>query len=336
MKMRKNLFLILSLFLFCTAVFCGCGEKNIAEVNGTAISKADFDSYWENLEKIYDANGETLAAEMKQVVAEEMVYDVLLRQAAEELHCVPADAEVDAFYHEQLAEDYGSEEAAAETIASYGLEEEFFYNRYGSRLLEKRIIGVLAEDAPIAVGEEEARAIYEENPGLYDFRVISHILVSPYAAENRTLTADESGNTVYTEEEWAVARERGEKIIAELNQGESFSLLALKYSDDEATAGSGGIIDDVIYRNGEGYSPSFLAAAFELKTSGSYSKTPLKTEKGYEILYCREAVSPEDMPGVLSYIKTQKETENGNALLSSYMEEKKAAADIHYHEENWK
>ena len=121
-----------------------------------------------------------------------------------------------------------------------------------------------------------------------------------------------------------------------MDNGETFSLLALKYSDDDATANNGGIIDDVIYRNGEGYTEDFRTAAFALKTSGSYSKTPLKTEKGYELLYCREVISPEDMDGVLAYISEQKEAEKGNALLSSYMEERKAAADIQYHSENWK
>lgn len=336
MKIRKHLFLILSLLFFCTAALCGCGEKNVAEVNGEAITKSAFNSYWDNLGKIYDANGETLESEMKEVVAEQLVYDTLLQQAAEELHCVPAEADADAYYQEQLAEDYGSTDAAAELMDTYGLDDDFFYYQYRCRLLEKRIIEVLAEDTPIAVSEEEAQGIYDENPGLYDFRVVSHILISPYAADDRTLSADADGNTVYTEEEWAAAKERADKIIAELDNGETFSLLALKYSDDDATANNGGIIDDVIYRNGEGYTEDFRTAAFALKTSGSYSKTPLKTEKGYEILYCRDVISPEDMDGVLAYISEQKEAEKGNALLSSYMEERKAAADIQYHSENWK
>ena len=53
---------------------------------------------------------------MKEVVAEQMVYDTLLQQAAEELHCVPAEADADAYYQEQLAEDYGSTDAAAELM----------------------------------------------------------------------------------------------------------------------------------------------------------------------------------------------------------------------------
>lgn len=330
----KKIFLILCICLL-TFFSGGCGEKNIAEVNGEPISDDQFEQYWENLSRIYEANDEPLDDTMKETVAEQLVYDTLLAQAAAELDCVPSDEEAEEHYKEQMAEDYGSYEEGLAVIEEYGLDESFFRYQYRCRLYEEKMMACLSVDEDVSVSDEEAQEIYDADPDLYDWRRVSHLLVTPYAAGSGEADTDESGNTVYTEEEWAASENRCEELIEQLHDGKSFSELAMKYSDDVRTAGAGGQILETLYRDSSGYDENFLTAAFDLTEEGAYTEKPVQTEDGYEILFCDRALTPLRMDEVISYIKETQKEQKERSLLTSYIEEKEAQSEIVYHREIW-
>lgn len=76
------------------------------------------------------------------------------------------------------------------------------------------------------------------------------------------------------------AKKKAEEIIEKLNKGEDFSTLAKKYSDDDSTKDKGGdlgtfSIDDM--------GDQFANAVRNLKVK-EYTKTPVKTTYGYEII----------------------------------------------------
>ncbi len=72
------------------------------------------------------------------------------------------------------------------------------------------------------------------------------------------------------------------KVISELKDGKSFSSLAKKYSTDTATKNKGGRISPFDNTNTT-LDSNFKKAAFKLK-NGEYTKTPVKTQYGYQII----------------------------------------------------
>lgn len=105
-------------------------------------------------------------------------------------------------------------------------------------------------------------------------REVSHILIVPETKDS--MTDDEKKNA----EEAAL--NEAKSIIAKLKKGEKFEDLAKEYSDDEATKEKGGSLGEI--NKGTYGSDDFDKEVYDLKV-GSYSNTPVKTSKGYEIVY---------------------------------------------------
>ncbi len=73
-----------------------------------------------------------------------------------------------------------------------------------------------------------------------------------------------------------------ETVIKQLKAGKSFSSLAKKYSTDTATKTKGGRIAAFDNTN-TSLDSNFKKAAFKLK-NGEYTKTPVKTQYGYQVI----------------------------------------------------
>ena len=327
---KKWIVLLCCLLALTLTAACG-GDTAVATVNGEKVTVKEFNYYWENLSGIYAANDETLDDSLKETVAEQLVYYELLEQTAAKLDCLPAADEAQAYFEEQLANVYGSYEKGLEEIKNYGLDQDFFYAQYRYELMENKIKVLLGKKENVSIGEDEARAIYEADPARYNTRKVSHILIKPYAADNREAETDDGGNQIYTAAEWQTAKARAEKIIAELKDGADFKTLAIKYSDDTATAASGGVIDENLTEDNTDLEASFVKAAFTLDKAGDYTVTPVKTSYGYHILYCDGILSPDDMDAVLAYIIKTETAAKEQTLLTSYMDKQKDAAEIDYH-----
>lgn len=113
---------------------------------------------------------------------------------------------------------------------------------------------------------------YYENYTIGDIEA-SHILISTQATSD--MTDDEKDNLNKE------ALKKAKEVIVKLNNGEDFAELAKEYSDDTASAKDGGKLG---YFNRGQMVSAFEEAVIALKV-GEYSKTPVKTEFGYHIIY---------------------------------------------------
>lgn len=105
-------------------------------------------------------------------------------------------------------------------------------------------------------------------------REVSHIQIIPEVKDD--MNNDEK------EEAENKALETAKEIIAKLKKGESFEDLVKEYSDDDATKDAKGSLG---YINKETYgSEEFDQEVYRLNV-GEYSNVPVKTTKGYEIVY---------------------------------------------------
>lgn len=107
--------------------------------------------------------------------------------------------------------------------------------------------------------EPAIKDLYEKRK--YELRC-SHIMIRP------DTLGDEGAKKLATE------------IIAKINNGESFDLLAEKYSDDQFSKKSGG---DIYYITAGMLIPEFEDAAYETKVGGIYP-APVKTRFGYHVI----------------------------------------------------
>ena len=150
------------------------------------------------------------------------------------------------------------------------------YMYYGDTMEQ---VGVT--DADIEAYFDAHAAEYQEN-GLVkgDDRYVDvrHILISPEGG-----TAGESGETVYSEEEWAVAEKKANDVLNEWltkhPDEDGFGVMAETYTQDPGSATNGGLYEDVYMGR---MVPEFEAKSFELK-EGEISE-PVKTSYGYHII----------------------------------------------------
>lgn len=143
----------------------------------------------------------------------------------------------------------------------------------------------------LAPTQEEIDAYYAENEATFvangitkDMGLISdvrHILIQPEGG-----TTDETGATVYTEEEWAAALEEAEQLLAEWKAGEateeSFAALVAANTDDTGSASTGGLYQDINLDSS--YVPEFLEWSISADRKSGDTEI-VKTTYGYHIMY---------------------------------------------------
>ncbi len=105
---------------------------------------------------------------------------------------------------------------------------------------------------------------YYENVAIGDIEA-SHILIK-----------------VNTSDDDAKALQTAKDIIAKLDKGENFATLAKEYSEDAANAEQGGSLGYFNYK--DHFDKNFMEAAVNLEV-GKYTKTPVKSQYGYHIIY---------------------------------------------------
>ena len=152
------------------------------------------------------------------------------------------------------------------------------YMYYGATMEQ-----VAVTDADIEAYFDAHAAEYQEN-GLVKgddcFVDVRHILISPEGG-----TAGESGETVYSEEEWAAAEKKANEVMNEWltkhPDEDGFGVMAETYTQDPGSATNGGLYEDV--EQGQ-MVPEFDAWCFDTsRQPGDYGI--VKTTYGYHIMY---------------------------------------------------
>lgn len=140
--------------------------------------------------------------------------------------------------------------------------------------------------------QEDAEAYFAENEETFKAQGITkesglvssvrHILIAPEGGTEN----DETGETTYSEEELAAAKEKAEKILNEWKAGEateeSFAKLVADNTDDGGSASTGGLYEDIA--PGSNYVEEFLAWAIDMNRKTGDTDI-IKTQFGYHIMY---------------------------------------------------
>ena len=129
---------------------------------------------------------------------------------------------------------------------------------------------------------------------------VRHILIAVEGG-----TEDDSGETIYSDEEWEACRTEAQKVLDEWLTGEgteeSFAALAYQYSEDTGSNENGGLYENLDAESG--FVPEFIEWYMdESRKSGDYGL--IRTDYGYHVMYfvetepqwlrtCREGVQTE-------------------------------------------
>ena len=247
--------LAISLLTGCGAAKLKNGEELVAKVDNYKISADD------------------LYSEMKEKYAVKTLIDNIDHQL------------LDTTYKTDETETKAIENQIKEIKKTYGSNDQIFeqiikqvYNVESVDELKAMLSLDYKRDLAIKDYVKEKVVTDEEVTTYYDTKVIgdvkaSHILIKPNAKDS-----DSEETKTKKENE---AKKKAEEIIKKLDNGEDFAKLAKKYSDDKGTASKGGNLG--YFNMDDDFEENFVSAAAALK-KGAYSKEPVKTKYGYEII----------------------------------------------------
>ncbi len=201
----------------------GCSKEELAaRVNGEEIKKSDLDAQVDQLVEQYPdmfagADGEGQLLEFKQRLLDNMINQVLLKQAAEERGIEVTDADVDAEI-ENLKTGFQTDEQFEEALAQSGMDLDALKEQVRDSLVTDQLVQSLSDEATVDAAEIEE--YYDSNKEqFYEEAAVraAHIL---FAADDKATA---------------------EKVLAEIKAGGAdFAALAKQYSQDPGSAANGG------------------------------------------------------------------------------------------------
>lgn len=293
--MKKKL-TVLFLCVAAVFVFTACGSSPVATVNDVKITQDQYEQYTNYMvayyESMYTSYGmefsmtDAMATSLQTSTIDALVYMEEMKQACADVDCVPTDDEIKDYVYKSIgATDEETYEQYMSSIESqYGMDKDMIIDVIGMGLYQENLENYLADKQDITFTKDQATKLYEAGPESYDNRTVSYILIQP---DDTDATTDDDGNTVYTDDAWAAAKTKAEKVIAKLDDGDDFATLAEKYSDDSSTASDGGSISDSFTEDNTTYAAEFTAAAFKLTKVDQYTEDPVKVSSyGYFIIKC--------------------------------------------------
>lgn len=240
----------------------------VALVNGSIITRADYDRELKRAKQVYGMGrpmGADMLSEVKKKALENLIERELLYQESQKRE-VKVDPAALGQQLDGLKKRFPNEEDFLKSLNKMGLTEASLKSEFRRALAVQQLI----EDEivqKVTVPEKDVQAYYDKNQKLFKQpeRVrASHILISVDSKASKAKKAE--------------AREKIDKIQAKLKKGEDFSALAKEFSQCPSSAKGG---DLGYFAKGQMVKP-FEEAAFALKP-GEVSNV-VETRFGYHLI----------------------------------------------------
>ncbi|UCD58742.1 MAG: peptidylprolyl isomerase [Candidatus Hydrogenedentota bacterium] len=227
-------------------------EDRVAVVNGSVITKADFDREMNRVQRQYSAMGKPISSaqllEVRKGVLENLVATELLYQESQNEGLEISEAAVDehlAAVKRQFPDEAAFKDALKRMeISEADIRSEFRRGKAIEQLIDEKVV------RKITLSDEETKSYYDNNPDLFtqpEQLRASHILIKVEPE------ADKSQKDQ--------ARKKLEGIQQKLQEGEDFAALAQEFSQGPSSANGG---DLGYFGRGQMVKP-FEEAAFALK-----------------------------------------------------------------------
>lgn len=287
-------------------------------VNGKAISYQRFHGFYieyRNAQGIaVGARGDQLETltRMRQEAMKLLIEQELVAQAAAEADFEAADEDVDAALTE-LSTAFDDEEAFDRKLELDGFTAESFREHIARMLAAKRYLDDIRMSTG-TVSDAELEQFYREN---------EHRLTYPEQIRVRHILL--TWKRLGTDDDKAIVREQMQPILERAQNGEDFAALAREFSEDEASAPSGG--DTGFFVRGK-MMEAFEDAAFALEP-GELSGM-VETAYGVHIILAedRQAAYLLPLDDVRDQLRDYIRTQRAEQAVEERIDSLRAAADV--------
>jgi peptidyl-prolyl cis-trans isomerase C len=315
--------IVFSLALLFTSATVPAAEKkasddNVAEVNGSVITKAEFDSEMSRVNGRLQAAGQTPSTSQREEIRKEVLKtlidrELLLQESAKKKMTVDDPAAVEQI--ESLKKRFPDDAKYKEWLLTMGFSEEELKSRIKEEMAIKQLIDKEVVEK-IAVSEKDAKEYYDNNPD--SFRQAERV-----QASHILITFDQKADASVKE----AARKKIEAIEERLKKGEDFSALAKEFSECPSSERDG---DLGYFERGQMVKP-FEDAAFALEP-GTMSGI-VETQFGYHLIKSVDKKPASTIPfsdiseKLQQYLKNEKVKKETPVYLSNL----KAKADVKWY-----
>ncbi|MFA5843952.1 MAG: peptidylprolyl isomerase [Coriobacteriia bacterium] len=204
------------------ATVSGCSKKDVAgTVNGEVIKKSEVEEQIAQIKKQYPqmftgADGEARIADFRKRIIDNMVTEILVRQAAKDAGIKVSDKEVDAQVTE-LKRGFPNEKAFLAQIQKAGMTLEGLRDQVRDQLITQKLLKNLT--SKVKVSEADISKYYETNKTQFKEDAAIH-----------------ARHILFKQSDKATAQ----RVLGQIRGGADFAALARQYSQDTATKSRGG------------------------------------------------------------------------------------------------
>ena len=346
-KAHKAKVSILAGMLAATIFISGCSNNSmgsnerVAVVNGTTITKADFDKTYQEFEKAFRLDAapqqqrEAMSDTVKQMTMNKLIQSALIASEAKKDGITVSEADVKKYKQEKIYSNPVMSEQFQTFLKMNNMKESDFDAMLKDNLLWQKFTEAKGGDA-VKVSDADVKNFYDKNTAQFKIpaRVhASHILVKAIAPQMKQELKTKNPKITDTELDQDIAAEKdklkakAEKIYTEVKADpKKFEDLAKTDSDDKASAVKGG---DLGFMAESNIDPSFWAAAVKTPDGKLYPGV-VTSQFGYHIIKVMEHKAPhqETFDEAKEMIREHLSQEKRQAFLQNWVEKEKAVAKI--------
>jgi parvulin-like peptidyl-prolyl isomerase len=338
---------ILAGMLAVTVFVSGCAGQGgmsggkVAVVNGTVISKADFDKTYGEFEKAFHLDAapqqqrEAMSDTLKQMTMNKLINMTLLSNEATKEGIKVTDADVKQYKQEKILSNPVIAEQFHAFLKQNNMQETDFDAMLKDNLLWQKFTDAKG-GTNVQVSDADVKSYYTKNTEQFkqpEQIHASHILVKAIVPQlkqelrtkNPKITDSELDKQIAAQKEQLKAK--ADKLYTEVKANPAkFEELAKKNSDDTMSAIKGGDLGFMAENN---IDPSFWAAA-EKTPDGKLYPGVVTSQFGYHVLKVLGHKAPHQLSydEAKSMIREQMSQQKKQAFLQNWFESQKALAKI--------
>jgi parvulin-like peptidyl-prolyl isomerase len=307
-----------------TALF---GDPVIAKGKGFEIKRSELDQVMTGIKSKAALQGQALTSEQTLrfggLILNKLIEDQLMLQKATEADKTAAKNKTDTQIT-AIVKQLGSEEVLSRQLKANGMT----MAELRSKITQDNTAqAALTRELNVAVTDAEAKQFYDEHPAEFEQPEKVHL------CDILLLTIDPTTRAPLSADQQKAKRKRMDDLLKRARSGESFTNLAVQYSEDPGVKDNGGELPPV---SRDQMSPELAAAAFSL-TNNQVSDI-IEMPYGYHVIKlldktpAKKLALTDKVPlsdvTIASRVKemlTQQKTEK---LAPDYLDKLKAAADV--------
>jgi parvulin-like peptidyl-prolyl isomerase len=330
-----------------TLLLSGCSgtaaDSKIATVNGSPITRSDYDKAYDQVSKAFYATGapqsqkERFASALRETTLKKLILQTLIHNEAAKMHLQATDADVDAYKKKNIYKDPAMTEKFKAFLDQNKISEDDFNVILKDNLLINKVIAAKA-GSEIAVTDAEVKTAYDRNKPQFKLpeRIhAAHILIEAIEPKmkkelrekNPKITDAELSKDIAQEKTTAKAKAEQDYQEVKAKPGR-FEALAKLDSNDTVSAKEGGDLGFMVKSSTD---PAFWAAIAKTPPGQLYQGV-VASQFGFHVVKVLEHNPPHEQifDEVKAPIREQLSEMKKQAFIQKWLEQERTTAKVKF------